>query len=254
MSGEARQVAVVTGAARGIGLAISSHLARAGYRVLLADVLEDDLAKAARELELAGLDAGTVAIDVTDDAAVSALPERIGADYDRVSVLVNNAAISPKHQGRRLSACEIPLAEWEQVLRVNLTGAFRMMQVFSVPMRRRGWGRIVNISSRAGRSPGGVAGAHYVTSKAGVLGMTRAFAAELAPFGITVNAIAPGRIRTPMTDGSDPEVIARARAAIPVGRMGEPDEVGALVAYLASPAAGFMTGATLDINGGVLMI
>ncbi|WP_426960059.1 SDR family oxidoreductase [Muricoccus radiodurans] len=252
MSGE--RVAVVTGAAQGMGRAIGARLARDGFHPVLIDVLGPKAVAAATELSASGYPATGLALDLTDEAAVAALPERLGGLYDRVAVLVNNAGISPKREGRRVPAGDIELPEWERVVRVNLTAPFRLSQLLLPPMRSARWGRIVNISSRGGRSPAGVAGAHYVATKSGLLGLTRAFAKELAADGITVNAVAPGRIETPMTAGSPPEVIAAAVATIPVGRIGIPDDIAALVSYLASEGAGFVTGATFDINGGTLMI
>lgn len=248
------RTAIVTGAARGIGLSIARQLGKRGHYVVLVDVLATPLEEAAEILRQEGIEVKAVQADLANDADIAALPTRIGPKFSEAGVLVNNAAVSPKHSGRSLPASEIPLEEWEFVLKVNLTAAFRLIQVCLPPMRYRAWGRIINISSRAGRSPGGVAGAHYVASKAGVLGMTRSFAKEVAKDGITVNAIAPGRIQTPMTEASPPEVLERVLQTIPVGRFGTPEEIAALVTFLAGEDAGFITGATFDINGGVLMI
>lgn len=246
--------AVVTGAARGMGLAIAQRLARDGHHVAMLDVLGGEVDEGAKALRAEGFQATSVQVDLAREAELTALPGRLGALYGQVGILVNNAAISPKRNGRRVPAAEISLAQWEDVLRVNLTVPFRLTQLFLPPMRERGWGRVINIASRAGRSPGGVAAADYVTTKSGLLGLTRAFGKEVAADGITVNAIAPGRIETPMTRGSPPEVLAGVLASIPVGRFGTPEEIAALVAFLAGPEAGFITGATIDINGGVLMI
>jgi 3-oxoacyl-[acyl-carrier protein] reductase len=249
-----QRTAIVTGAARGMGQAIGRRLARAGHHVVLLDVLAEEVEQAAADMRAEGLSAVGLALDLADEAAIAALPGRLGADFDRVGILVNNAAISPKRNGRRVPAAEIALDEWESVLRINLTAPFRMIQICLPPMRAGRWGRIVNVASRAGRSPGGVAGAHYVTTKTGLLGLTRAFGKEVAGDGVTVNAIAPGRIETPMTQGSPPEVLKGVLATIPVGRFGTTEEIAALAAFLAGEEAGFITGATIDINGGVLMI
>lgn len=237
-----------------MGLEIARRLGSLGHHVVLLDALTTELDQAARALQAEGLSAQAMTLDLADDAQMAALPERLGERFAQLSTLVNNAGISPKHEGRATPAPRIALDEWERVLRVNLTAPFRMMQLCLPPMRERRWGRIVNISSRAGRSPGGVAGAAYVASKSGLLGLTRAFAKELAAEGITVNAVAPGRIETPMSSSSPPEVLAKVMSTIPVARFGTPQEVAAMVAYLASAEAGFVTGATFDINGGVLMI
>ncbi len=249
-----QKTAIVTGAGRGMGLAIARRLGQQGHHVALVDVLGQELEQATEGLRAEGLSAQAMQLDLADDAQIAALPGLLGARFATLGVLVNNAAISPKHGGHSAPAQEIALSEWEQVLKVNLTAPFRMMQVCLPPMREQGWGRIVNISSRAGRSPGGVAGASYVTTKTGILGLTRAFAKEVARHGITVNAVAPGRIETPMSNSSPPEVLERVLKAIPVERFGTPQEVAAMVAYLASPESGFVTGATFDINGGLLMI
>ena len=251
---DTQKTAIVTGAARGMGLAIARRLGRAGHHVVLLDVLDREVSEAAKALSAEGLSAQAIHLDLADTAQIAALPSRVGKRFESVGILVNNAAISPKHDGLRAPAAKISPQEWEQVLKINLTAPFLMIQACLPPMRARRWGRIVNIASRAGRSPGGVAGAHYVTTKTGMLGMTRAFAKEVASEGITVNAVAPGRIETPMSADSPPEVLEKVRQTIPVGRFGTPDEIGAMVAYLAGDEAGFVTGATFDINGGVLMI
>jgi 3-oxoacyl-[acyl-carrier protein] reductase len=248
------EVAVVSGAARGMGLAIAQRLAETGRHVVMLDVLQTELEAAAAGLREKALEATALQVDLAQETEVAGLPARLGPLFDHVAVLVNNAAISPKRNGRRVPAAEIELAQWEAVLRINLTVPFRLIQLFLPPMRARRWGRVVNIASRAGRSPGGVAAADYVTTKSGLLGLTRAFGKEVAADGITVNAIAPGRIETPMTRGSPPEVLAGVLSSIPVGRFGTPEEIAALVAFLAGREAGFITGATIDANGGVLMI
>lgn len=248
-------VAVVTGACRGMGLAISEKLARMGYRVAMTDVLGADVVASSAELNARGFDTIALKLDVGSEEDRSAFRQRLGeADFSRIAVLVNNAGISPKHDGRALPPSEIPLDEWQQVMEVNITGPFRMSQVCLPPMRAAGWGRIVNISSRGGRSPANVAGAHYVVTKTGMLGLTRSFAKEVAAEGITVNTICPGRITGAMSDGSPPEVLERVMTTIPVQRFGEPREIAALVGFLASRDAGFITGAVHDINGGSLMI
>lgn len=251
---DSKRTAIVTGAARGMGLAIARRLGQGGHHVVLIDVLAAEVEAAVESLRAEGISAMAIPLDLGDEAQRTSLPGRLGALFDSVGVLVNNAAISPKREGRRIPAGDIPLAEWERVVQINLTAPFRLIQLCLPAMRAQRWGRIVNIASRAGRSPGGVAGAHYVTTKTGILGMTRAFGKEIAGDGITVNAIAPGRIETPMSAGSPPEVLAGVLSTIPVGRFGTPEEVAALTAFLAGDEAGFITGATFDINGGVLMI
>lgn len=248
------RLAIVTGAAGGIGYGIAQQLGRAGFEVALVDVQQALLDTAVETLRSEGVRAIGACIDLASDEAIARLPAMLGEAFERTAVLVNNAGISPKHAGKKLDTVDIPLAEWELVLKVNITAPFRLAQLVLPVMVRRKWGRIINISSKGGRSPGGVAAIHYVTTKAGMLGFTRSLAKDYARHGVTANAIAPGRIETPMTAGSAPDVRARMVDAIPVGRIGQPRDVGALAAFLASEDAGFITGATLDINGGALMI
>lgn len=249
-----RKIAIITGAAGGIGWECARQLGEAGFELLLVDVQKDALDAAVLQLRSQHIRARGFALDLANDAEIDALPARMGSDYEDVAVLVNNAAISPKTKGRKLDTREISLAEWEAVLKVNLTAPFRLSQIFLQPMVARGWGRIINMSSKGGRTPGGIAGAHYVATKAGILGLTRSLARDFAGKGITVNAIAPGRIETPMTRQSSPEIREDMKKSIPVGRLGQPAEVGALVRFLAGDEAGFITGATLDINGGAVMV
>jgi 3-oxoacyl-[acyl-carrier protein] reductase len=165
-----------------------------------------------------------------------------------VDVMVNNAA-------RTISRpfWEIEQAEWDDVLAVNLRGVFFGCQLAGERMRERGRGRIINLSSLAGQQGGAVAGAHYAASKAGIIVLTKVAAQELAPHGVTVNAIAPAAVRTPAMDEIAPDRLEALRQRIPVGRFGEAEEVGALAVFLASDAAAYITGATLDMNGGLLM-
>jgi len=248
------RLAIVTGAAGGIGYGIAQELGRAGFEVALVDVQQQMLDTAVETLRKEGVRASGACIDLADDQEIARLPLLLGERFERTAVLVNNAGISPKHAGKKLDTVDIPLGEWEKVLKVNITAPFRLCQLVLPVMMRRQWGRIINISSKGGRSPGGVAGVHYVTTKSGMLGFTRSIAKDYARYGITANAIAPGRIESPMTSGSSGDVQARMVDSIPVGRIGRPREVGALAAYLASEDAGFITGATLDINGGALMV
>jgi 3-oxoacyl-[acyl-carrier protein] reductase len=248
------RLALVTGAARGIGRAITERLATAGYGVIAVDALSEPLHLAATELKGRGLDVRPIVFDLADSEGIARLPSMIGDGFDKIAVLVNNAGISPKHNGTSARLCDIALAEWDRVMRVNLTAPFRLTQLCLPPMRSRRWGRIVNISSKGGRTPSGVAGAHYVSSKSGIFGLTKITAMEVAGDGITVNSIAPGRIETPMEMEADAETRARSILRIPVGRLGKAEEIAAAVAFLVSDEAGYVTGATFDINGGTLMI
>jgi 3-oxoacyl-[acyl-carrier protein] reductase len=248
------RLAIVTGAAGGIGYGIAQELGRSGYEVAMVDVQKELLDAAVGTLRKEGIRASGIAVDLASEEDLARIPALLQQGFERTAVLVNNAGISPKHAGKKLGTVDIPLQEWERVLKINITAPFRLCQLVLPVMMRNGWGRIINISSKGARTPGGVAGIHYVTSKAGMLGFTRSLARDYAKYGITANAIAPGRIESPMTGGSAGEVQARMLESIPVGRIGQPREVGALAAFLASDEAGFITGATIDINGGAVMM
>lgn len=230
------RIAVVTGGAMGIGRGIADSLRSAGFSVIVADVAP-------------GSDHH---LDVSVPGAWDALvaeAEPMGG----ISVLVNNAGISPKTNGRKLPTAEVTLAEWERVVAVNLTGPYLGTKAVLPGMVARGWGRVVNISSQAARTGARVAGVHYGATKAGLLGLTRTVAHEYGPFGVTCNAITPGRIESPMARGVPDEVNERFLEMIPVGRIGTGADIGAAVVYLCSDGAGFVNGATLDVNGGSWM-
>lgn len=245
-------VALVTGAAGQIGNAIAARLAKDGHRVVLADLADTVHARAAH-LQEQGHQVRALQLDITDPQAVAALPQQLGDWWDSLAVLVNNAGISPKSEGRKREVLCMPLDEWNQVLAVNLTGTFLVTQVCLPTMQRQGWGRIVMIASQAARTRTHVPGAHYQATKAGMVAFARVLAAEVAPYGITVNSVAPGRIRTGMTAAVSSDVNGSLASAIPAGRMGEADEVAAGVGYLVSADAGYCTGSILDINGGSFM-
>lgn len=251
---QGEKLAIVTGAAGGIGYGIAKELGKSGYEVAIIDVQKKLLETSVATLRQEGLRVTGIAVDLSSDEELARIPLLLQDSFERMAVLVNNAGISPKHAGKKLGTVDIPLEEWERVLKVNITAPFRLCQMTLPVMMRNGWGRIINISSKGARTPGGVAGIHYVTSKAGMLGFTRSLAKDYARYGITVNAIAPGRIESPMTSGSAADVQARMLESIPVGRIGLPREVGALAAFLASEEAAFITGTTIDINGGAVMI
>jgi 3-oxoacyl-[acyl-carrier protein] reductase len=246
------RVALVTGAARGIGGAIAASLAAAGHPVVLADVL-DEVEGTAASLREAGREARAIRLDVSDEAEVAALPQVLGAWWERLGVVVNNAGISPKHEGRARRVRDTPADEWRRVLDVNLTGAFLVSRACIPPMAARRWGRIVMIASQAARTKSRIAGAHYAASKSGLLGLARSLAVQLGPEGVTVNSVAPGRIDTPMARGAAAGTNDAFLADIPLGRAGSPDEVAAVVAFLASDAASYLNGATLDVGGGSFM-
>lgn len=253
MSDTAERVALVTGAARGLGAAIARRLASAGHPVVLADVLESVEATAA-SIAAGGHRARAIRLDVADEAAVAALPESLGEWWSGLGVLVNNAGISPKADGGRKRLVEdTPTEEWRRVLEVNLTGPFLLCRAAIPVLKRRGWGRIVMMTSQAARAPSSITGAYYGASKAGLMGFARNLAAELGPFGITVNSVAPGRIRSDMVAGAAPGLNDAFLSTVPLGRLGEPEEVAEVVRFLASDAAAYLTGTTIDVGGGSYM-
>jgi 3-oxoacyl-[acyl-carrier protein] reductase len=235
-------VALVTGGAQGIGAAIGRALHAEGASVVLADLEPADALLA----EL-GDRASSISLDVRDKRSVEAAVESAIGRFGRLDVLVNNAArIVPG------SVWEVSEEEWDDVLAVNVRGAFFACQAAGRHMRANGWGRIINIASIAGQAGGLVGGVHYSASKAALIAVTKVFAQELAPHGVTVNAIAPGPIESSSVDALSEERRDAIVAGIPVGRLGRPEEVAAAVVYLASRDTGFITGATIDLNGGLL--
>ncbi|HEX2738516.1 MAG TPA: 3-oxoacyl-ACP reductase FabG, partial [Acidimicrobiia bacterium] len=231
------RVALVTGASRGIGRATATALAAAGNRVAFCYSSDDDGAKTTQsEIEQAGGDALALRCDVTDGSAVDATFSTIEDAWGPVALLVNNAGINRDGLVARMTD-----DDWNDVLRTNLTAAFFTIRRASRPMVKARFGRIVNVSSVSGHmgSPGQV---NYSAAKAGLLGVTRAIARELAPRNVTCNVVAPGAIDTAMTAGLDDEWRARAEAAIPLARFGTVDEVAAMIAFLCSDAAGYVTG------------
>jgi len=239
----AGRVAFVTGAGQGLGAAIARGLAQAGARVAVADIDEANAQAVAAEVN--GL---ALSLDVRDEQAFNDRFAQAVAHFGAVDILVNNAARTPT-----TSLWDITPTEWDDVLAINLRGSFFGCRIAGRHMRERGAGRIVNLASLAGQQVSSATGVHYAASKAGLLALTRAFARELAPRGVTVNALAPAAIDSPALAALAPERQQALKAGIPLGRFGLADEVAAAVVYLASPAAAFMTGATLDLNGGRFM-
>ncbi len=238
------RVAVVTGAARGLGTAIADRFLADGYRVVYADLDGEGARKAAA----GGESALAVELDIRKLDSVEACLAAAVDRWGHVDVWVNNAALTFARP-----FFELDPDEWDDVLKTNLRGTYFGCRVAGLHMRERGSGRIVNLASIAGQRGASTNGVHYAASKAGIVAITRFAASELAPFGVTVNALAPAAIEGPSVAAVPAEKVAAMVGTIPVGRLGLPDEVAALVAFLASDEAGFITGATYDINGGMLM-
>ena len=236
--------AVVTGASRGIGLAIAEALAKAGYYVLgtaTTQVGADQFTE-----QMMGQGQGYV-LNLSDQPSIDAFAAALKADHGAPLILVNNAGITQDNLAMRMKP-----AEWNAVINTNLNGVFHLTQTFMRGMMKAKFGRIINISSVVGRmgNPGQV---NYAAAKAGLEGFTRALGAELASRNITVNAIAPGFIATDMTDALSPDQQSKMLEKIPAARLGQPKEVAALVQFLSSDTAGYITGETIAINGGLYM-
>lgn len=239
------QVALVTGASRGIGQATAAMLARAGALVIGTATTEKGAEAIAAHL--GGQHQG-VALDVNDAAACEALVERIVSEHGKLSILVNNAGIT-----RDTLAMRMKDEDWSAVIDTNLTAVFRMARLAIKPMMKARYGRIINITSVVGQS-GNAGQANYAAAKAGVAGMSRALAREVGSRGITVNCVAPGFIDTDMTRALSEDQVNSLKQQIPSGRLGQVDDIAAAVLYLASPGAGYVTGVTLPVNGGMYMV
>jgi 3-oxoacyl-[acyl-carrier protein] reductase len=241
------RTALVTGASQGIGRACALELARAGATVALAARNESKLAEAASEIAAAGGKAEVFALDVASEDSIKSGAKAILEKLGKVEILVNNAGITRDGLVLRMKR-----PDWDDVLATNLTGAFLLTQALLSQMTRNRWGRIVNITSVVGET--GQAGqVNYAASKAGLIGMTRALAREVGSRNITVNAVAPGYIETPMTAVLDQKLRDAMLAGIPLGRAGTDAEIAQCVAFLASDAAAYITGHVLDVNGGMFM-
>jgi len=241
------RVAFVTGASRGIGRAIALTLCRAGFDIVVASPEIEKNEEVAEEIRACSGEAMTVNLDVTSPESIKAAFGKALADKSRIDVLVNNAGIARDGLSVRMKQ-----ADWDLVLRINLTGAFQCTQQVLPSMMKSRWGRIINISSVVGQA-GSAGQANYAASKAGLIGMTKALAQEMASRSITVNAIAPGYIQTDMTEALPQDVRDKILAGVPLGRMGKPEDIAAAVKFLASEDASYITGHVLAVNGGMYM-
>jgi len=238
------RTALVTGASQGIGRACATALAATGVAVVAGARQTDKLASLVEEIQAEGGTAEAVELDVADQASVDAMAKSYGKKID---ILVNNAGITADNLGVRLKD-----ADWQSVLDTNLTGAFRCSRAVLRGMMKRRWGRIVNVSSVVGLS-GNAGQANYSASKAGLIGLTKSLAQELASRNITVNAVAPGFFATDMTAHLDEAQRAEILASIPLGRMGALDEIAGAIGFLTSEEAGYITGHVLNVSGGLYM-
>jgi len=242
------QVAIVTGASRGIGRAIAEVFRQAGAKLALVARTPDSLNEVARSLSKESGSAEILALpaDVAVESQVNGVVRQTVDAFGRVDILVNNAGLISAG-----SILKIEPAEWERVIGANLTGAYLFSRAVAPIMERQKRGRIINISSISAQTGGISGGVHYSSSKGGLIAMTKTLARDLAPFGVTVNAIAPGQIDT------DPKLLTaesrqRLISQIPIGRLGLPEDIAHAVLFLASPMASYITGTTLDVNGGLL--
>ncbi len=248
------KIAMVTGGGAGIGRGIVLALAREGADVAVLDINREAALKTAKEAEALGVLALAVEADVASLASVEGAVAKVLGQFGKVDILVNNAGISPKRQGMKVPVVEMDPAEWERVIAVNLTGAFLCSRAVLPGMMERKYGKIINMASVAGKTGGFAGGAHYASSKAGIIGLTKAIALESAKYGINVNAVMPSRIRTDMGFSISEAKLQERLAQIPLGRLGTTDDVAQAVLFLAcDETSSWITGATLNVSGGALM-
>jgi 3-oxoacyl-[acyl-carrier protein] reductase len=247
-------VSWITGAAGGIGKATCSLLVRNGGHLVVSDADESKLLKLCAELKSDETQILPILLDVTNQEEVRLAGEKIEQTFGRLDVLVNGAGISPKGPNGRVRVDEMDPEQWRRVLDINLNGSFYCSQIAVKLMKKQGKGHIVNISSSAGRTYSGITGAHYAASKAALISLTRQLAGEVGPDGIYVNAVAPGRIDTPMIWDVSVEVNQQAVNNTPLRRLGTPEEVAKAILFLLSDQSSFITGAVIDVNGGRFMV
>ncbi len=241
------RVAFVTGASRGIGRVIALTLSRAGFGIVVASPEIENNEKVAEEIRASGGEAVTMNLDVSSPESIKEVFGQVLKEKGRIDVLVNNAGITRDGLAMRMKQ-----TDWDLVLKINLHGAFHCTQLVMPGMMRNRWGRIVNIASVVGQA-GSPGQANYAASKAGLIGLTKALAQEIASRGVTVNAVAPGYIATDMTAVLPEEVKQKILASVPMGRMGQPEDIAGAVKFLVSDDAAYITGHILAVNGGMYM-
>jgi len=240
------RVALVTGAAQGIGLAVAQTLAKAGARIALADRQLEKVEEEALRLRQQGIKAEAFAVDVADIVSIEEMMKNVSARLGSLDILVNNAGVLSSTAVEDLSE-----QEWDRVFTINLRGVFFVVQKALPYLKQSSTARIINMSSLAGRMGGYETGMAYTASKGGVISLTYGLARQLAPYGITVNCVCPGTTQTDILKDWSESQIASLQATIPLGRLGQPQDVASAVRYLASEEASFVTGLLLDVNGGM---
>ena len=241
------KIAVVTGAAQGIGKAIALCLAREGADVIISDISKEKAQEVASEVESLGRRSLSVTVDVTDDEEIGRAVTKSLDKFNRIDILVNNAGITKDALLVRMKH-----SDWEDVINTNLTGVFNWMKACAKPMMKQKSGRIVNVSSIIGLV-GNTGQGNYAASKAGILGLTKSAARELALWHINVNAVAPGFIATQMTEKLPEEIKKKMLSSIPIGRWGKPEEVARAVLFLVSEMSSYITGQVMNVDGGMVM-
>jgi 3-oxoacyl-[acyl-carrier protein] reductase len=243
----ANRIAFITGASRGIGRACALALSTGGAKVVLAARQLEKLEEAAAEIRALGGEAFVVAIDLASQDSIKAAFSKASKEFGRIDILVNNAGLTRDGLAMRMKR-----DDWDAVLQTNLSGSFFCIQQVMPAMVRERWGRIVNITSVVGES-GNAGQANYAASKAGLIGLTKSLAQELASRNITVNAVAPGFVETDMTAALSDELKAKITESVPLKRIGKPADIAAAVKFLCGDEAGYITGHVLDVNGGMFM-
>jgi 3-oxoacyl-[acyl-carrier protein] reductase len=243
----ANRIAFITGASRGIGRACAIALSAGGAKVVLAARQRDKLEEVAAEIRSAGGEAFVVPIDLASPDSIKEAFSKASKEFGRIDILINNAGLT-----RDGLALRMKREDWDAVIQTNLSGSFFCIQQVMPAMVRERWGRIVNITSVVGES-GNAGQANYAASKAGLIGLTKSLAQELASRNITVNAVAPGFVETDMTASLSDELKAKITESVPLKRIGKPEDIAAAVKFLAGDDASYITGHVLDVNGGMFM-